>query len=119
MLAILENASRLIRCLYDLRLRTLNDLKGLLNRCTSFAGRIKVGARYMSRRSEAGGSLEPRPIIPQTVFQRALRSFDKLIGGDQQLCGDSQTHRPRSLEINNELEFGRIFDRQLTWLCTA
>jgi len=42
--------------------------------------------------------------------------FDHLVGGGKQRRRDGQTKRLRSLEIDHQLVFGRLLNRQLTRL---
>src|SRR5262249_6102568 len=41
---------------------------------------------------------------------------DHLVGSHEQLIGHSETERLRGLEIDDKLEFGRLFDGQIAWI---
>jgi len=60
------------------------------------------------------------------VFQAQSRlprqtasSLDHLVGDREQNLRHIKTERPSSLEIDYQLEFGRLLDRQVTWLLAA
>jgi hypothetical protein len=46
-------------------------------------------------------------------------SFDHLVGSDEQLFGHSEAERFRSSEVDNEVEFGRLLDRDIARLRPA
>src|SRR6266550_3995232 len=41
-------------------------------------------------------------------------SFDHLVGAHQNCRRDGNAHRPRCLQIDHEVKFGRLLDRQIT-----
>jgi hypothetical protein len=41
--------------------------------------------------------------------------FDHLVGKREQLVGNYQTKRPRGLEIEHQIELGRLLDRNIAW----
>jgi hypothetical protein len=43
-------------------------------------------------------------------------SFDHLVGGDQQRMRDGEIERLRGRQIDHEIEFGRLLDRDTCWL---
>jgi hypothetical protein len=51
--------------------------------------------------------------------QRHRPLFDDLISSHKQCCGDRDTECIGSLEINHQLEFGRLFDRNVGDLGSA
>src|SRR5262245_28054399 len=44
---------------------------------------------------------------------RAVSSFDHLVGGGEQCGRNGEAERLSGLEIDDKLEFGRLFDRQI------
>src|SRR5205807_342167 len=50
--------------------------------------------------------------LDRTSFGLA-HSLDHLIGGGEQRRRHGETQRPRGLEIDGEIEFGRLLDREL------
>src|SRR5438132_14270009 len=48
---------------------------------------------------------------------RLAHSFDHLVGANEQDTGHGQSERLSCLEVDDELEGGRLNDRQLRWLC--
>src|SRR5262249_5129216 len=50
---------------------------------------------------------------------RAASSFDHLVGAQQERFGDCQPERLGCCKINNEIELGRLLDRNFARLCPA
>src|SRR5215469_8208424 len=43
----------------------------------------------------------------------SLQSFDHLVGGNQQLVGHGEAEHPGGLGVDDQLELGRLYDRQV------
>jgi hypothetical protein len=50
----------------------------------------------------------------QQTTQMIASLFDHVVGQCQQLVGDFEAERPRGLEIDHQLEFGGLDDRQVS-----
>src|ERR1700687_5904594 len=61
------------------------------------------------------GPIADMPQLPPLTPKRPQpeRSFDHLVGDGQQCRGDCEAKRRRRLEVDDQLELGRLFDRQL------
>jgi hypothetical protein len=44
------------------------------------------------------------------------RLFDHLVGDGEHVRWNGEAQRPRRLEVDDQLEFRRLLDRQITWL---
>jgi len=62
-----------------------------------------------------GGS---EPILPKVRRSKQPSLLDHLVGALQEQCGDRQSDRLGGLEIDDEFELRRLFDRQFGRLCT-
>ena len=49
--------------------------------------------------------------------QQKRRLFDHLIGAGQQRLRQVEAKRLRSLHVDDEIELGRLLDRDVSWLC--
>jgi hypothetical protein len=48
-----------------------------------------------------------------------VQLLDHLVGADEDRGQDREAERLSGLEIDGQLKFGRLFDRQISWLCTV
>src|SRR5262249_47082234 len=65
-----------------------------------------------SARSYEGSEHPAKPSWP-----RSSTLFDHLIRSQQYRLWDVEADRLRSLEVNEQLEFGRLLDWEVGWLC--
>jgi len=56
-------------------------------------------------------------LAAQSTNQKRLsRSFDHLVGAGEEGRWDGEAERLGGREVNNEIEFGGLFDRNISWL---
>jgi hypothetical protein len=56
---------------------------------------------------------EPRAYAPQKTAAQVEYLFDHPVGKREQLVGNGQAERLRGLEVDDQLELGRLVDRQI------
>src|SRR6516164_2753996 len=59
------------------------------------------------------GTRRPRPRSPECM--RPNSSFDDLVGAGEDRWRDRQAGLLRCLQVDHQLEFGRLLDRQVSW----
>src|SRR6187200_3375416 len=95
---------------------------------SGFVARIDSPSRYISACSAsltAGSARWARPVMPgawlqmpaktrlmQRSYESARDSADDLVGCQQQRLGHRQAERLRRLQVDHQLEFGRLFERR-------
>src|SRR5262249_39626391 len=78
------------------------------------------GRRHMPRQNRLRPALRSRrKICRRTIGEEGGASFDHLVGAGEQRRRHGEAERIGGREINKEIEFGRLLDRELGWLRSA
>ncbi len=80
-----------------------------------YASHVHAGSAYPSRPfREHGHPCRGSPVpAPDSCNATTALSFDDLIGAQHEFGGNFLTDRFRGPEIDDQLEFGRLLDRQI------